>query len=576
MKVYCFIILLLIGMLSGTTSSAQEEKTPFRFIARANAIAPEYDQVSGPIYEHAKEIFDHLVEVLGNRKVQPPSFQIIDSKEYGAFLEADKRSIVLEEQAYKVCMNLGTKEEGESVLAMILGHELIHYFENHRWRSEFINNYRGIGVVDSLADVSKFGVEKLRNETQADVLGGFLAYTAGYRAYHVLPKFFPALYKAYELPDELPGYPVLQDRVALAKRSVERIEKLAEIYDMGNILLALEHYDQARIFYRFILETYQSREVYNNLGVLTILHAMEYYEDQDSKLFLPVALDLNFDKTAERGLDESELALRKKLLEEALSYLYRAIDLDRDYAPAYQNLAVAYYLLGDEDRMNYFAQIEARQAFENHKKQFPRIGVYIDNLMALQLYKKDPEKGLERLKKLSATDSTLALVNYQILGKQELEPVRHRGPRSLKISDLKRRDLTAYTSDFNLQFNVPKEQVTQFFSGAVDFKVWKGEELPGSMIYKFETNAAAKMSYPAVVVHITDPSYTGAINSRFKKGASASEFTQQPDESGEVFGYGPPKHRLNTANGQIMVYDHAFFFVNAQNEIYRWENYDYP
>ena len=55
--------------------------------------------------------------------------------------------------------------------------------------------------------------------------------------------------------------------------------------------VALEKYDEARHYYKAILKTFQSREVYNNAGISLLMSALEIFSNSELSFAYPVELD---------------------------------------------------------------------------------------------------------------------------------------------------------------------------------------------------------------------------------------------------------------------------------------------
>lgn len=549
-----FFLTLILFSLTYTGYS----QTSFRFIAKSDSHPQEHDTISGPIYEHALKIYNKLVSTIGNSRYTAPPFVITSSSNWGAFLESDGRSIGLEEKAYRVCMSMGTEEEpekGENALAMLLGHELIHYYEKHKWRQGFIEKY-DTEVADKLDDT--FTMEELSNETQSDVLGGFLAFTAGFEVFEQLPEFYQKLYDSYGLPEEMPGYPSLTDRKKLAAQSVQKIKKMAEAFEMANVMTAIGRYSEARAFYKFILEDYQGREIFNNLGVLTILEAKTFCDKPEDKYQLPLELDMFFGKNG-KGMDSIYLVLRENMIREAIGYFKSAVHLDAGYAPAYQNLAVGYFLLQDFDRARYFANVEARQHALADSLRFPKTAERADILLALiEDWKGNQDSALIMLSDLTkVSGSMLAQRNIDAIKGELKAPKTVNGPQNDEIEGISHREINTFATNRRTSFEKEK------MFNSVQFRVWEDiEGLQHSKLYRFSSSAGVDL--PTMYVHITKDSYTGKVDDFFAKGTKASEIKEE---------FGEPQSLIATTNGSLFVYEQMVILFNAKDELYQWAHY---
>lgn len=293
----------------------------------------------------AQEIFKRLVLARGDQRLATPQFVFSRLKDKGAKAVGDV--ITLEELAYDVCAGLG--EEGDIALAGILGHELIHYYEKHEWEGGFIDLVGKSGAgsgrsLDRSVKEDNFALKK--DEIEADYLGGFLAHLAGYPATNVMPKVLQGIYDAYELPEEMAKYPPLSERKRIATETYAKLERLVDVFEMGNMLVALRQYDAAAYYYQYLINDFQGREVYNNVGVAYTMAAIPLFKPESIKYLYPVELDLNSRLAAQTRSVGVDRETREYYLEEAIWHFRQAGLLDGSYAVGMVNRASAHLLLG--------------------------------------------------------------------------------------------------------------------------------------------------------------------------------------------------------------------------------------
>jgi tetratricopeptide (TPR) repeat protein len=280
----------------------------------------------------ARRVFDRLVAARGDYSMPEPRFLLATSRRSGARCEDEV--VVLEEAAYDICMEFG--ESAEAVLASVLAHELIHYYAGHV----------GGGEARSLvADDEPVEPVSVAQESEADYRGGFLAYLAGYPVTGLVPRFLDRLYAAYSLPEQLAGYPSLTQRKELAIRTHRRLQELTAVFEMANVLTALERYGEAATYYDYLLRAFPSREMHNNAGVVYACAALPYFQPATLAYVYPIELDLRSrlkEQTRGVGVDP---ATRNFYLGEARKHFTRARLLDPDYVPALINLASVHALL---------------------------------------------------------------------------------------------------------------------------------------------------------------------------------------------------------------------------------------
>ncbi|MEZ4919188.1 MAG: hypothetical protein R2792_08790 [Saprospiraceae bacterium] len=250
-------------------------------------------------FTHAQRIYEQLVNARGDFRNPVPDFVMTRSRNNVAWMNYQANQIGLEEAAYDVCISMG--DEADAALAFLLGHELSHFYEKHSWRREFVSKFSDLKIGAKLQGVN----DSVLNETQADYLGGFLAYSAGFPVFKKGGELTRALYKAYGLPDQLPIYPHLDERVELSHRSAEQLDKLVDIYEMAKLLTIVGQYEEAAYYYQHVLKEYQSREVYNNAGVMSLLAAQAFLPSSDSSYILPIQLDMS--QINSRGKQDEKL-----------------------------------------------------------------------------------------------------------------------------------------------------------------------------------------------------------------------------------------------------------------------------
>jgi len=125
-------------------------------------------------YQVTHKVLMNLIKAKGDRRMPIPTLRISNSERYVAYAKPKDAIICLEEKAYDICTGFG--KDSLNAIAALLAHELTHYYEKHNWTSHFIQDHKDLPLSEKLKGFD----EKIKQETQADYLGGFLAYTAGY------------------------------------------------------------------------------------------------------------------------------------------------------------------------------------------------------------------------------------------------------------------------------------------------------------------------------------------------------------------------------------------------------------
>lgn len=554
--------LLFLPLLCLLTGQLFAQNTGYQYIAKSGSEAQMKLINEGPDYKTANDVFQKLVEARGDFRFEVPAFYISTSSSKVAFISADSKSIAIEEQALELCKKQG--KDFENALAALLGHELIHFYEKHLWKDEFTADFQGLDITTTLSAFQ----DRVLNETQADYLGGFLAYSAGYEVFEGLPHLLDQVYKEYKLSDVMKGYPSLKDRQTLATKSIEKLKGLVEIFEMANVMTAIGRYDEARALYRQILGDYQGREIYNNLGIVTFLEAKSYFEEKDMPFQLPIELEAGFAASG-RGFGDNIEATRKRLLNEAITYFNYAIGLDAGYAPAYLNKACAYYLLGDIPRARFYAETEAVSRANAQPSRFANTPTDVEILSALLLNAEgNKTEAIAELKKIMERDDENSVAAHNLM---ELDPSyshssskKGRAPNT-RIDGVKD-GLNTFWLNWELDYDFEKE-----LNGGIRFARWSGhsevdevkEALTYSTFFALYPSDRANDTDP-VFLQITNPDYTGIFRKNMRK---VSDNTRIDIKVGsprsdliDVF-RGEPDKVIGLPNGEMMIYRSLILFV---------------
>ncbi len=489
----------------------------------------------------ALSIYNKLVAARGDYRFPVPKLSIKNQERSVAWMDYDKLEITLEAKALEVC-----KPYGDAAIAFLLGHELTHYYEKHAWRRGFVADNRDLKIGMVLNDIA----DDAANETEADYLGGLLAYSAGYGLFDKGDEVIKKLYDAYQLPPDIDGYPSLMDRQALAKRTTEKLEELVEAFEMASLLTAIDRYSEAYAYYRHVLMAYQSREIYNNLGVTAVLDAMQYMKESEKKFKLPLELDLESSGTRGSGM-ATDVAAK---LRQAILHFDAAISLDPNYAPAYLNKACAYTLLGDTTKARFYADIEARAAATFSK--LPKTQQDVDILLAiLEAQAGNAAQAKKMFMKAAYEGSALAAANLRILEPvQEAEISRSAGG----ISAAERIDgLTMAKIKSNIQID---DQKTRDLGSGMRFHQ---NPAIGTQSKLFVNENAGAEEY--VLIQMTNPGYAGKTALNIQIGSKRAAIIEA---------YGEPRRTIETPRGEILVYPKMLFILGGDGKVARWANYD--
>lgn len=555
---YIFLVILLTSSLAlaqgqvskgnynsvakplGTPSMLSAPTTPNGLTAKRSISTRNSSNFTGQ--DTVREIFQKLVEARGDfRMKKPEKIYLRDEVSRVASIDYNKLEIVIEQKAYDVCKNFG-----ESAVAFLIGHELTHYYEKHAWRTNFGNDYAS----SSKANKNVLLPFLISNESQADYLGGFLAYSAGYGMFDKGPQIIQALYDAYQIHDPIDGYPPLAERKTQALNSAKKLESLVDVFDMGNYLSAIGKYEDADAYYTNILMQYQSREIYNNCGLAKLLNVVNnYFTKKILKYDYALVMDLNFSGSR----DVTKETERNNLLKEAILNFDAAVSLDPNYAPAYLNKATAFALLGDTTKARFFVEQEAIPAAEASQDSLTLL-----NCKVLQAILYDRSGNTKEAKKIlleaQKQGSTLATSNLNILNGNSID-----APKLEKT--IPQDTISGYClSDkhFKIEPAYMPERVVEINSDLILFQ-FEYDTLDFKIMYNLNNTENT-----ATYFMLTKDKSLAKTNKKIGIGNTIADI---------VLKYGVPIQNIETPQGKIMVYNNLLFIMDHQNKVKKWASF---
>lgn len=529
------LFILLLTAITLCTANGQE----FAFASSSQASGSS-EKVGGYKKVVAQKVFDDLVRGRGDFRMQTPTLVLNKKDGNIASFNPDKIQVVLDEKAYDICVTFG--KDSLNALAALLAHELIHYYEKHDWTRHFAMNNESL---ETARQLERMG-EGLKQETEADNLGGFMAFSVGYNTYGIMPELLKKAYKAYDLSENMPGYPNLTDRLKMVEGAMKELQGLQIVFETANLLTVLGNYADASVYHRKILQTYQSREIYNNAGVNAALAALAMVEPGEMPYVLPLELD---PKSRLYGIKNNDLekdARKNALLKSALEHFERALALDENYATGYLNKACVLTLKGEWE--------DAEYALRKGKKKAPDALAASDFVVlegiiaALQGDSILAEKHLEQAQKQG---NNWAKVNLETLKKAPRPSL----PAVAQAKGLEEIDEFPL-SDF-LKTPTTDREVK------VDEKVFCGSrQFLNSRLYVHYANAGKNYA----LVQETQPGYKGRTLRGIGLGDGQEKITAA---------YGKATRSIALPNGSILVYPEAslFFRLSPQSKVESWGVY---
>jgi len=356
-----------------------------------------------------RQVFDNLVNAYGSSK-GPPVLKMLPGRTSGVVARYTTYPVALieiDEQLYDICTTFGKRSS--DALAIIISHELAHYYNDHNWCSDYAFSFRHSDLGRKLSQVSK--ETRIEKESMADGYGLFYACMAGYHPFDIFDTLLDKIYGQYHLPETMPGYPSRNERKEINKVQRGKIKSLALVFDAGILLLHLKQYAAAAACFSYLNQFFPGREMYNNLGVSRLLEALNYKEPDTLNFIYPIEIDAasRIYQGGERGIDTVNRQRKcRELLEEAKTAFGKAIFLDPGYSPSHVNLACLYDIEG-----NYpAAEGEVAEVAKWASKDSGRLQL----IGAIAEYHAGKGKeALEILRRLSRTGPLIYRYNYQLV-----------------------------------------------------------------------------------------------------------------------------------------------------------------
>lgn len=331
------------------------------------------------------EIFNKIVLAYGSPKSAP---QLIFSDKQmftpAIYYAQPNARIVIDRKFFDICKSIHGYEV--DAMAIVLSHELAHYYNDHTFCSDFAFAIRveNQAFSSKLKNLSKS--EKIAFETEADLKGLFYAASAGYNPFAIYQDLLNKIYAYYKISDNVAGYPTKNERLAIHSEAEQKVAQLYLLFQQGILAGKKGDYAQAIENFETLNRHFPSRENYNNIGVYNTLIALRLYPlsrvaylnpkrfeyplqlEKDSRLIIEKRTRSNDAKTQE--------IIRTALLNAQRAF-EKSIALDPGYYNSYINLACVYDLLGNpEGALGKIKELPAAIQNQKRAKRIQAIAYY--------------------------------------------------------------------------------------------------------------------------------------------------------------------------------------------------------
>lgn len=253
----------------------------------------------------------------------------------------------MQESLYDLCMaHFGAHQP--DALALLLGHELVHFYANHQWITQFGRPQRfAKGPASNSANATA--------ERQADYLCTFYTYLAGYQPYKICEPLITTIYKHYRLPDKLEGYPTRQERIETAHESRKEAQELIAAFRAGLLLMSTGSYLEAEQAFLYVIRQNEAiglkgpKEAYNNAAAAILWQLIENTDNSRMPYYLPIESDVRLRKLRDRTSSGYPPAQEQAMLNRCDNYLDKALAIDKSYHSALLNWMSARLLAGNPE-----------------------------------------------------------------------------------------------------------------------------------------------------------------------------------------------------------------------------------
>lgn len=289
-----------------------------------------------PKYRTTREIMKQVAVTFAETRELPRliMYEGVRSNRIARFSNVPGPHIELDERLYDLCTRIG--EDSLKALAVVLGHELSHYYLRHE-------EWAGFARLSEAAGKDEKKISQLKSiENQADLRGLRHAFSAGYDGFGLLPRLYGAVYREYKLESAMKNYDSLEERSGLASREEKNMRRYAGVSEIAKFFFLMGDYPEAVQCFGHVANHYPLREFYVNIGTGYLKQALATIPEADMPFALPVELENGNRLRSSRG--DQLAAERADYLRQADRYFSLARDMDLSNLPVRVNLAITHLL----------------------------------------------------------------------------------------------------------------------------------------------------------------------------------------------------------------------------------------
>lgn len=313
-------------------------------------------------YAYAQDVFNKIVRTINLNTHQKPVLEVVPGNTCIAKTSANG-TVQVGYGLIEKCRSFG--QDSAHAFAHVVSHELVHYYSDQFWSAQYGSAYADAEWGQHIAAAGATNEMSEISETQADVYGMYFAFAAGYRTHLLGDRVLDSIYSWYGLPEIIPGYPSLVERKRIALQSKEQIATLIPVFESANLCLTLAQSMHGQLQAMLAKTAYMefddilsrkilTKEIYNNAAIARIISVMYLQPDSLQYIHYPfmteagsILYKADQSRSSAQQLSAEQIAFREQLIEEAKILLNAAIKTDKQFYPAYLNLAIANFLTGN-------------------------------------------------------------------------------------------------------------------------------------------------------------------------------------------------------------------------------------
>ena len=572
-----FFVLFIIFLLTDTDtySSEMQDKLHHRswWIEKYGVVDKGYDTLAA----RAEMIFQRVSMASDKTGKCIPRLLIIKGGGRPWVTSIRDGSVILTHGALRVCYKGVSKENGDSRLAFVLGHELAHLSKDEYWHAFAFADLDGKEISkeleDQLEEIRDISRDKSvademfkEKELQADSYGMISMASAGYDPGAIIDNDNINFFEDWiaqtkrNITYEDSQHPDPKVRAEFLRLRLDDVVKLLDCFTFGVTLYQIGRYEDAILLFDTFREQFPGREVFSNLGLSNYQIAIKALSFCDADLPYRFKLSTFIDPETYavklRGFGESDCFKDKvflRYIKRALEYLKLAVDKDHTYLPARINMSSALIMAGEYSRAISVTEEVLRIDRENAE-------ALNNNAVALYLYGLSNnidtvDKAIEIMRKVVGLNHNFGNPVYNIA------TIYSEEGRDASASDTWKAFLKIEsTGDFanvarrNLGIELKENDVAASLTGPEPpFK--PGEEIKGELEKMLGKMKVREFSIGGSTIEIYEENdlrilardfIVEVIEKVYDKGVRTEEFKTE---------YGKPLRVMNKYGGAILIYD---------------------